>query len=43
VQHHRKSLLDRYAVMQKHYGTLPNLWNHFRIALRGALHKLGNG
>ena len=37
VKHHRKSLQDRYAVMQKHYGTLPNLWNHFRIALRGSL------
>lgn len=30
---------ERYKVLAKHYGWLPNLWNHFRIALR----KLGQG
>lgn len=25
---------ERYKVLAKHYGWLPNLWNHFRIALR---------
>ncbi len=40
VQHHRKSLLDRYQVMRKHYGWLPNLWNHAMIVWRGAMHKL---
>jgi glycosyltransferase involved in cell wall biosynthesis len=30
----RKSLLDRFAIMRKHYGFLPTLWNHVRITWR---------
>lgn len=32
----KKSLLDRFAIMQKHYGLLPTLWNHVRIVFRSA-------
>jgi glycosyltransferase involved in cell wall biosynthesis len=32
-----KSLLDRFAVLQNHYGTLTTLRSHFWITLRGAL------
>lgn len=31
---HRQSLLDRYEVLKKHYGFVPNLWNHLLIVLR---------
>jgi glycosyltransferase involved in cell wall biosynthesis len=34
-KHLRKSLLDRYAVLQKHFGTLGALKNHLLIAARG--------
>jgi hypothetical protein len=30
----RASLLDRFAIMRKHYGILPTLWNHARIVFR---------
>ena len=30
----RKSLLDRFAILRKHYGLLPTLWNHARIVWR---------
>lgn len=30
----KKSLLDRFAIMRKHYGFLPTLWNHVRILFR---------
>ena len=33
-QKHRESLKDRYRVLRKHYGFLPNLWNHGLIFLR---------
>lgn len=33
-QQHQQSLKDRYQVLKKHYGWLPNLWNHFWIILR---------
>ena len=29
---HRQSLLERFAIMQKHYGLLPTVLNHFVIA-----------
>lgn len=32
-----KTLLDRFAVLQNHYGTLTTLRSHFWITLRGAL------
>jgi len=31
---HKQSLKDRYAILSKHYGFVPNLWNHFMIVLR---------
>jgi glycosyltransferase involved in cell wall biosynthesis len=39
-QRHQQSLKDRFAVLQKHYGLFPNLWNHFYIGLRAIWHKL---
>jgi glycosyltransferase involved in cell wall biosynthesis len=40
VKNHRESLLDRYRILRKHYGTLPNLLNHFWITARGGLFAL---
>ncbi len=36
-KNHRRSLQDRYIVLQKHFGVLPNLLNHAWILLRGVL------
>ena len=36
-KNHRRSLQDRYLVLQKHFGVLPNLLNHAWILLRGVL------
>jgi len=30
----RQSLLDRFAILRKHYGFVPTLWNHVRIVAR---------
>jgi glycosyltransferase involved in cell wall biosynthesis len=38
--HHRKSLEDRYKVLEKHYGKVPNALNHLVITFRAGLHKL---
>ncbi|MCE7065559.1 glycosyltransferase family 2 protein [Dyadobacter sp. CY326] len=35
VQNHRRSLLDRFKVLNKHFGFFPTVANHFRILLRG--------
>ncbi|MPR35568.1 glycosyltransferase family 2 protein [Salmonirosea aquatica] len=35
TQQHRRSLLDRFKVLRKHFGLLPTLWNHARIGWRG--------
>lgn len=40
---HRQSLKERYAIFKKHYGFLPNLFNHFIITARLALHRLQHG
>lgn len=37
---HRKALWNRYEVLKKHYGWLPNLWNHFQIIIRAAFNNL---
>jgi glycosyltransferase involved in cell wall biosynthesis len=37
---HRRSLSDRYAVLKRHYGFLPNLLGHVWILLRALLHRL---
>ncbi len=46
-QKHKQSLKDRFFVLQKNYGVLPNVFNHFVIALKalkysviGAFHSL---
>lgn len=36
-KYHQESLRDRYRVLEKHYGRVPNLLNHAWITLRGAL------
>lgn len=35
VQQHRRSLIDRFLVLKKHYGLLPTLYNHVRMFWRG--------
>ena len=37
---HQNSLWDRYAILNKHYGWLPNLWNHGVIVFRAIWHKV---
>lgn len=36
-QHLKKSLLDRYEILKKHYGFVPNLLSHIGIVLRASL------
>ncbi|WP_373514374.1 glycosyltransferase family 2 protein [Persicitalea sp.] len=35
VQHRRRSLLDRFKVLRKHFGLVPTVVNHIKIAARG--------
>lgn len=42
-QRHRQSLIERYQIFKKHYGTLPNLFNHFVIAIRLILYRMRYG
>lgn len=42
-QRHLESLRERYQVLKKHYGFLPNLLNHGIIALRLLLHRIQHG
>ncbi|MEM9823373.1 MAG: glycosyltransferase family 2 protein [Bacteroidota bacterium] len=37
---HQQSLQDRYAVLKKHFGFFPNLFNHFLIILRAMYFKI---
>ena len=37
---HRESLIERYKIFRKYYGFVPNIFNHFIIALNLAWHKL---
>ncbi|MCF0039279.1 glycosyltransferase family 2 protein [Dyadobacter fanqingshengii] len=37
IKNHRRSLLDRFRVLRKHFGLLPSIYNHFRIFVRGAV------
>jgi glycosyltransferase involved in cell wall biosynthesis len=39
---HQQSLKDRYAVLKKHYGVIPNFFNHIIITLRAGLFKISN-
>lgn len=43
VQNHKRSLTDRWKILQKHFGFFPTLINHFRIILRGAWFLLRRG
>ncbi len=43
VQNHRRSLLDRWKVLKRHFGMTGALWNHVRIMARGALFLLCRG
>lgn len=40
---HRESLRERYAILSKHYGALPNFINHVVIALRYLRHRIQHG
>lgn len=40
---HRKSLIERYHIFSKHYGFIPNLFNHLVIATKLALYYLKFG
>ncbi|SDK15155.1 Glycosyl transferase family 2 [Catalinimonas alkaloidigena] len=40
-KNHAKSLLDRFAVLRRHFGLGLTLWNHARIVGRAALFRLG--
>ncbi len=42
-QRHQQSLKDRYSILQKHYGTIPNFLNHIYIFGRAVLNKLQKG
>lgn len=42
-QRHRESLKERYDIFQKYYGTIPNLFNHFIIALKMIVYRIKNG
>jgi len=35
VKNHKRSLLDRFKVLRKHFGSIPVLWNHVLIFWRG--------
>jgi hypothetical protein len=37
---HKQSLKDRYRILRKQYGLLPNLFNHVLIVLRGGWHRV---
>lgn len=37
VKNLRKSLWDRFVILNRHFGLLMTLWNHIRIIMRGAL------
>jgi glycosyltransferase involved in cell wall biosynthesis len=39
---HQQSLKDRYEILKKHFGYVPNIFNHFWILLRGIFFKIFN-
>lgn len=43
VKNHRKSLIDRFLVLKRHFGLIPTLINHIIILWRGFLFKQRNG
>lgn len=40
---HRQSLKERYEIFKKHYGLIPNFFNHLFIGLRLVFQRLKNG
>ncbi|MGB3619069.1 MAG: glycosyltransferase, partial [Catalinimonas sp.] len=40
-QHHRRSLIDRFQALRRHFGLLPTLWNHASIVARAVRFRLG--
>ncbi len=38
-QRHQESLKNRYSVLQKHFGFMPNIWNHIQIVIRAFFFK----
>lgn len=42
-QRHKQSLQERYRILKKYYGTVPNFINHGIIAFRLLLHRLKHG
>lgn len=42
-QRHKEGLKERYIILKKHYGFLPNLWNHGVITLRYILQLIMKG
>lgn len=43
VKNHRRSLIDRYKVLKRHFGLVPTLFNHLRIFWRGYWFAKKNG
>jgi glycosyltransferase involved in cell wall biosynthesis len=43
VQNHRRSLLDRFSVLRKHFGLVPTIFNHIFIFWRGFWFARKNG
>ncbi|MCF0073424.1 glycosyltransferase [Dyadobacter sp. CY261] len=43
VKNHRRSLIDRFRVLHKHFGLVPTLFNHLRIFWRGYWFAKRNG
>ncbi|MCE6992735.1 glycosyltransferase family 2 protein [Dyadobacter sp. CY323] len=43
TQNHRRSLLDRFTVLKKHFGIIPTVFNHIRILWRGYRFSRRNG
>jgi glycosyltransferase involved in cell wall biosynthesis len=37
TQNRKESNLERFSVLKKHYGSMPNLWSHIKIAARKLL------
>lgn len=42
-QRHRQGLKERYAILKKYYGLLPNIWNHCIIAAKLIVYNLKHG
>ncbi len=40
---HRQSLKERFSILSKHYGFLPNVFNHLYITFRYILHRILKG